>query len=79
VAAIFDRLDSDDDECVDLEEFTARLRHRRKPGGPRPHPPRPPRPEPPERPNVPAGDDGDDGDDNNEAPDPRIPPRFGGR
>jgi hypothetical protein len=25
---------------------------------------------------VPAGDDGDD---NNEAPDPRMPPRFGGR
>ena len=31
VAAIFNRLDADDDECVTLEEFTARLRHHRKP------------------------------------------------
>ena len=29
VAAIFDRLDADDDECVTLEEFTARLRNHR--------------------------------------------------
>ena len=31
VAAIFSRLDTDDDECVTLDEFTARLRHHRKP------------------------------------------------
>ena len=62
VAAIFGRLDSDEDECISLEEFTARLRHHRKPGGHRPPPPRPggnnldgeERPAPPERPERPA-------------------------
>ena len=55
VAAIFDRLDSDEDECVSLEEFTARLRHHRKPGGHRPAPPeRPECPALPERPERPA-------------------------
>ena len=29
VAALFDRLDADDDDCISLEEFTARLRHHR--------------------------------------------------
>lgn len=32
VAAIFARLDADNNGCVTLEEFTARLRHHRKPG-----------------------------------------------
>ena len=36
VAAIFSRLDSDEDDCVTLDEFTARLRHHRKPPR-RPH------------------------------------------
>ena len=65
VAAIFGRLDSDEDECISLEEFTARLRHHRKPGGHRPPPSRPggndldgeerpERPAPPERPERPA-------------------------
>ena len=63
VAAIFGRLDSDDDECISLDEFTARLRHHRKPRGRNPQPPRPPRPggndeeeerpSPPERPELP--------------------------
>lgn len=39
VARLFDRLDGDDNDCISLEEFTARLRHHRKPSGH--HPPRP--------------------------------------
>ena len=56
VAAIFARLDDDEDGAVTLEEFGSRLRHH----GRRPRPQRRPRPHRPHRPHRPR-DGGEDG------------------
>jgi hypothetical protein len=53
VAAIFARLDDDEDGAVTLEEFGSRLRHH----GRRPRPQRRPRPHRPHRPRD-GGEDG---------------------
>ncbi len=56
VEALFNRMDADDSGDVKLDEFLARLRHHRRPGGH--HPPR--RPRPPHRPNDGEGDGGNE-------------------